>query len=576
MKRPTRKRAAKIVAAWDIETDPFEYGREIKPFAWDFYDGTEHITDWNKFDEANSMQRFATFLESLKRPHLIYAHNGGKFDFLFLYKYFRSSRVFVIGSRIVSMTIGIHELRDSYAAVPVPLKKFLKEEIDYNKFTPENRYNHAAEIEHYLRVDTESLYKLITAFRDRFGDKKTMASAALTELRKHQDFDICRASEDRVYRQFYFGGRVQAFRKGIIKDDLKLYDVNSMYPYVMGACQHPVKLQGHVGRTITENTAFLTVRGRTTTALGCFAVRKEDGGIDFPTGAGEFKTTIHEYKTALEYGLFKTDAVLQTYDFETFSNFKPFVDSEFATRMHCREIGDAAGDIFHKLLPNSSYGKMAQDPSKFEDYQIVMCDDELDGKPCKCPVHKCTCDGWRIKAHDDVAACFIWSRKSRKKHGGFYNVAIGASITGAARSVLLAALARSQNAVYCDTDSITCHSTTVPTGDALGQWKLEARGHEMGIAGKKLYALLNSEVPKPKNYQNMTPDRLKAEMRELKERLYVRGHGYAVKKASKGAQLSASEIWRVASGGIVQYFNPAPSMRFNSVQNFINRRIQLT
>jgi len=560
----------KKLATWDIETDPFEAGQAIAPFAWDFFDGTNHTTDWNKFNETGCMQRFANHLENLTHDYIIYSHNGGKFDFLFLYKYFQTSRVFVIGSRIVSMKIGRHELRDSYTAVPIPLRKFLKGEIDYRKFRSSVRHQHYDEIIEYLHLDTEALFQLIEKFIEEFGHQKTMASAAIKELSKSHDFDICRKSEDQIYRKFYFGGRVEAFRKGVTRDQWKLYDVNSMYPDVMAHKLHPVKMQVKVTRTVSENTAFLVIDGKSTTKLGCFAARNHDRSISFPTDRGTFYTTRHEFDIAMKHKLFQLDRIRECHDFSEFGNFAEFVEKKFSQRMLARKNGDKARDIFYKLVPNSSYGKFAQDPTRFEDYQIVMPGDKLDGKVCQCAAKNgCSCDGWSIKVEYD--GCFIWSRKSRAKPGvGYYNICIGASITGAARSVLLDALAQSDHAIYCDTDSITCRSASIPTGENLGQWKLEATGETMAIGGKKLYALLSSDrPPKPQNTADLQI--WQAEMMRRNTR-----QGFAVKMASKGAQLTASEILKVANGGTVCYFNDAPSMRFVAAQHFIHRQIRLT
>lgn len=551
----------KHFATWDIETDPFKAGREIRPFMWDFFNGKQHVTDWNKFDEEGCMLRFALFLESLTEPHIIYAHNGGKFDFLFLYRHFKSCKLFVIGTRIVSMQIGIHELRDSYAAVPVPLRKFLKEDIDYNKLESDLRYSHAAEIIRYQKVDTESLFTLMVGYWEEFGDCKTMASAAMKKFQQHATFDRMSEMQDRIYRQYYFGGRVECFRKGVVKDSLNLYDVNSMYPAVMGSHQHPTSIKGHVGKDVTEQTSFLQVVGQPIGNIGPFAVRSKDGGISFPREAGTFNTSIHEFKIAMQYGLFRLHRIVKTYNFKEHQNFAPFVTHYFEKRKLAEAAKDKARNLFYKLVPNSSYGKFAQNPSRFREYQIVVPPDDLDGEKCLC-AKVCACKGWRIESRDTFSGIEIWTRRSTKnRKRGLFNVAIGASITGAARSVLLEALCKSEAPVYCDTDSITCRSTEVSKGNSLGQWKHDAAGHTMGIGGKKMYCLLNDDSPAKEDDLPL---------------VFVPGHGYAVKMASKGARLSASEIWKVANGGKVTFANQAPSMRFFSHQSFLVRNIQAT
>jgi len=71
----TMKRGGKQVWACDCETDPFDHGAEIRPFIWGLYDGKEFWT-------FNSTISFVQFVRS--KRIILYAHNGGKFDFMFL------------------------------------------------------------------------------------------------------------------------------------------------------------------------------------------------------------------------------------------------------------------------------------------------------------------------------------------------------------------------------------------------------------------------------------------------------------------------------------------------------------
>ena len=84
----------------------------------------------------------------------------------------------------------------------------------------------------------------------------------MKKFEQHATFEKSTMMHDRIYRQYYFGGRVECFRKGVIKDSLNLYDVNSMYPAVMASHQHPTSVKGYVSRDITERTAFLQVVGK--------------------------------------------------------------------------------------------------------------------------------------------------------------------------------------------------------------------------------------------------------------------------------------------------------------------------
>ena len=137
-----------------------------------------------------------------------------------------------------------------------------------------------------------------------------------------------------------------------------------------------------------------------------------------------------------------------------------------------------------------------------------------------------------------------------------------ASITGAARSVLLHGLSNAVRPIYCDTDSIICESLSEDLdGSRLGAWKLEAHGSKVAIAGKKLYAVFSDE-PQFKDPEPLWP----AKVEGL----------YPIKNASKGANLTPAEILAVCRGREVTYANPVPNFKLDGSAPFISRTITRT
>ena len=138
----------------------------------------------------------------------------------------------------------------------------------------------------------------------------------------------------------------------------------------------------------------------------------------------------------------------------------------------------------------------------------------------------------------------MW-RKPAVGGGAYKDVAIAASITSAARSVLLHALASARRPVYCDTDSIICEGLSKRVKidrTALGAWKLEASGDRLAVAGKKLYALRKGRR--------------------------------CVKKASKGVKVAPGEIERVARGGEVVWRSDVPNFSLLHGTRYIERRVR--
>ena len=63
----------------DVETDPFMRDRDPRPFLWGVYDGEPG--GFRTFDDAEAMMKWL----SHQGPIIVYAHNGGKFDYTYLF-----------------------------------------------------------------------------------------------------------------------------------------------------------------------------------------------------------------------------------------------------------------------------------------------------------------------------------------------------------------------------------------------------------------------------------------------------------------------------------------------------------
>ena len=147
---PRKRKQPKTVAVIDFETVPFLHGRIPKPFAAAFFDGEIYREFWG----ANCAEYLIDFISTLEKEYIIYAHNGGKFDFFFLLPWI-TNPLKLINGRIVKAGIlnTKSELRDSYAIIPVPLRAYQKDEIDYKFFEIEHREKYKNEILHYLAGD---------------------------------------------------------------------------------------------------------------------------------------------------------------------------------------------------------------------------------------------------------------------------------------------------------------------------------------------------------------------------------------------------------------------------------------
>lgn len=542
----------KVLATFDFETDPFKHGRTPQPFCAGFYTEDNYQDFWGD----DCLDQVEKYFRELETPHIIYAHNGGKFDFMFLlYEGFLSSPIKIINGRIVKAMMGIHEVRDSYALFPMPLSAYAKDEFDYSKMEREVREKHKKDILKYLYKDNFYLYQLCSEFIELYGLRLTIGGHALAQLRKYHPFPTTNQCHDERYREFYFGGRVECFETGVIEGDFKVFDTNSMYPSVMSQRKHPRStgpyelLMGDSASAVIGSLGelrgdfdwpyFIKFRGSN---RGALPTRMEDDRLSFSVEYGEFSTTSHEIQVALKYGLIDIDEILELYIPPDADTFDEFVQIFNKLKVSSKKMGDIIHTIFAKLTLNSSYGKTAQNPENFYDYVIRYGDEPYPG-------------GYDPKLDEEgnqAAGCFwkpdivttwleIWKRPSPVPQ--YNDVAIGASITGAARAVLMEAIANSTRPLYCDTDSIICEKLDGVKFDdyELGAWDCEGVGDKIAIAGKKLYALFSG--------------------------------GECTKSASKGARLEPEEILRVAQGESVEWCSISPNFKLSGETKFIKRTI---
>lgn len=537
------KKPARRVAVIDSETDRFRLGASVRPYVWGFYDGSTWVYFWG--DDCT--EKLLAFLTEYEEPLVIYAHNGGKFDYKFMVEHLDTS-VKIIGQRIVKAFFDKHELRDSYANIPVPLSQFqttsgTKLKFNHKMHDRENRERYKKNILEYLKQDCVVLYDGIMQYRHMFGDALTMASAAMKKLNEvtvngpGKAYKRLSAGTDKLLRPFYFGGRVECFSSGIIDGMRRIYDYNSMYPWVMGNFSHPVGNAFKVGNTLDDRTDFAIIDA---TSRGCLPSRMENGGLHFPHGRGRFFASFHEIKTGLDLGKLTIHKVEQSYACSEKTSFVHFVDMFYTLRNQAKDKGDAMLTLFYKLVMNSAYGKFGQNPERYHDYQITtqaecICGALHKGNE-KCP------EGWILKSYNNGLA--IMARPVLKPDTMRLNVATAASITAAARATLARGIEASTDVIYCDTDSIVCRHTGEATDNKkLGALKLEAEGNRFAIAGKKMYALFG--------------DRSNSDFVNAK-RVEEYGDDTCIKLAAKGVRLKAADMLHLANksqGGLIREDN---------------------
>jgi hypothetical protein len=507
-------------AVIDAETDPFKRYRVPKPFLWGFYDGTEYREFDNTADLVARVREY---------DGVVYAHNGGKFDFHFLLPYVEPYTEFMlIHGRIAKLPLGLAELRDSFCILPVPLAAYQKDEIDYSimevgeRDKPANR----AEISRYLRHDCTYLWNLVREFRATYGNHLTLAGAAMKQWEKMTPLGLPKTDEE-FYRKlapWYVGGRVQCFEQGEIHGHFSVVDIRSAYPRAM--CErHPYSAHYVESKGFRPGADFYLLR---CIARGCFPFRGMglfgQPCLTFPDDdeVREYHVTRWEFEAAVDTLSVYDVEVLRSITFGGHTDFKPYVDHFYALKQDAEARDDKASRIFAKLFLNALYGKFGANPLEYE--QAMFVPREV--------MHGLDALGWR--AAGEIGPWGLAQAPMDDWRMRFYNVGTAASITGWVRAYLWRAICASEGVLYCDTDSLPARKPNVKIGEALGEWTHEGDFDRAGIAGKKLYVFENS----------------------------ITG---AYKLASKGARLTKAEMWELARGGTVEWTSQSPSISVHRV-----------
>lgn len=566
----------------DCETDPFgsldDKGRLIipQPFVWGFYDG-------ERFEHFSNAAELVEFLKPQRL--MIYAHNGGKFDYHYMLTFIEPySDVTIINGRLSRFMIGNCEFRDSYNILPIPLAQYKKDEMDYSKMDKKVRHLHMPEIMRYLRNDCVYLHELVSQFRAQYGPGLTLAGSAM-RFWKTLTGENSPQTDGAFYAAvspFYYGGRVECFKQGIVEYPFSVLDINSAYPYAM-LRDHPFSESFHevdcTSKDAIRGDSLYTVHG---IAKGCFPFRERHKLI-FPNDdkARTYYVTGWELEAGLATKTFAfASRMVRRCDFGKTINFRLYIEHFY--RLKSSAPKESSEYLFAKLFMNSLYGKFGANPENYANSGIVpidvaehftdptKADAAMDANECALDIGKHKVP-WNDGTDGDPAG-FYWKPAGTlgpwallqgdladaEKH--YYNLATAASITGFVRAFLFrhihAIRAAGGEPLYCDTDSIAFAGPGIggfSIGKALGEWSDEGAFTRGAIAGKKLYA-----------FQYATPKKGKD------------GKPLTHKIASKGVRLCADEIFRVAGGSEVQAESQVPTFSVHAAAKFQKRKIRAT
>lgn len=549
----TAKKDTRKICVLDSETDPFKIGRVPEPFIWGFYDGSDYREFLGSGDAFTCSRSDIDDLVDWFVPQdiIVYAHNGGKFDYHFLsHRFEPDTFLLVINGRLARFKIGNCEFRDSFNLLPVALEQYNKMKFDYTKMERSFRAEFLDEIRTYLVSDCHNLYNMVTKFIDAYGRHITQASAAMYYWQRTLHNSVPRSGPTfyENMKPYYYGGRVQCFEQGDFEVKAKSVDINSAYPYAMLSA-HPYSLEkemvegkpnGHIDNWGPMMFCVECI------AHGCFPYRANNQSLYFPDDDVRrvYYVTGWEVIAAIETETVEDIQFLYHTKFQETRDFSRYVELFWNLRLKAKADNDKGQTLALKIMLNALYGKFAMDPRKHKQYTLK-------------PRSEFDREKDNLEPGDSIKDFREWLIVAKQyggfQRGRFYNLATSASITGYVRAMLWRAIRNADRPLYCDTDSITAvgFDDDVILGPNLGQWEIENKYDRVILAGKKLYAMHKADTSliNPKSW----------------------------KVASKGARLNHYDLIKIAAGDIVHYEAEAPTFSASKKEpTFIERDMKKT
>lgn len=446
-------------------------------------------------------------LQSKYRGHHIYAHNAGRFDYLFFLPWLMyCGQKFDFEIIPVSSSIQVLDIKrghskwrflDSYKLIPTALDKALKAfglpgKVQHNLDLHENDPSWSP----YLKQDCVGLYQLLTRFHDYIvnalgGEVGITAPATSMKLfrRKylHRKYPREIHTHDFV-RGGYFGGRVEVFRTQ--GEKLRYYDINSSYPRAMlekmpagdASCWDGSPPSGLTRNRIGFVDCDVWVPPEVVVPPLPIKAGPElpqcQGKLVFPVGRLSGIWEWSELEKAVSLGV-EIETFRQSVWYESAYLFRDFVMDIYRYRDKSRDDYNEALAQIAKIMLNSLYGKFGMKTERLKVYRWSDPDLPDDAYP----------------ANRNDLDCPIWYAKT-EVDAPYIMPQISARVTALARIRLLDAMlearARGGYVYYCDTDSVIT-DVELDTSTELGALKDEypdVSGHLTGrFLGPKLYAL---------------------------------------------------------------------------------------
>lgn len=450
---------------------------------------------YNYCKVIHSVEEFKqTLLEPRFKNRVIFAHNGGAYDYPCIYgNPYDTDPEAIFNGKFISFTNGNCTFADSLNIFVGLSIKAIGEMTGNKKLGMSRNYTKSVWPKDYARDvngcirDCQILYDALFLTFEFAGDIKiTQASLSMCYYRRyHQPYNIDHNENTKHFWSSYYGGRTECFYIG--KCHASILDVNSMYPFHSrnGTFPNPKTLkvevnfeprklkkylgwyEGMIDATIEHlesDIGFLPVKTKKPEEKLLFPIGKFRGCWNFP-----------EIRFALKHKKIKILKIHKIcYGDKMESPFVSYMDTLHDMKLEAQRTDNKWQESMSKYFMNMLYGKFGQ---RIDEESIYIKDIEkqfhiIEGYQRKKLFIKLT----RFSKDRDDAMLVISKRGNRKPP---YSIPSFASyITAYGRVQVLEKMIemKPNKVLYCDTDGIAFTiNNGIVSSNKFGEWKIEKK-----------------------------------------------------------------------------------------------------
>jgi hypothetical protein len=342
-----------------------------------------------------------------RKGNVIFAHNLGGYDGLFIYKYLlkfcnynqgnlKSNCIIDHSSKFITISFKIifedkksltYTFKDSYRIFPVSLNKLCKNyevkgkisdyKMEYNNIDIFDNQLLLEELKGYALNDSIALYEAILKAQRIYLDDYhvditsivSTASLSLKIFRQHYlktDIEILNKNTDAFVRKAYYGGATDIYKE--YGENLYYYDVNSLYPFVMKFIMPTKHLKTHRDlKGVNIDNFFGFIKAKITVPKNikhpCIPYRYRDGTI-YPHG-----TWTGIYFSEFLKANIKLGCIVEPISGEEFEGeyvFKDYIDHFYDKKAKSKAMKNIPGTFISKMHLNQLYGVFGRKNEQIE------------------------------------------------------------------------------------------------------------------------------------------------------------------------------------------------------------------